>query len=29
VLTEAAISRLYQMSVRRVEFEGRALFLPL
>jgi iron complex transport system ATP-binding protein len=29
VLTEAAVSRLYCMSVRRVEFEGRALFLPL
>jgi iron complex transport system ATP-binding protein len=29
VLTEAAISRLYRMPVRRVEFEGRALFLPL
>jgi iron complex transport system ATP-binding protein len=29
VLTEAAISRLYRMPVRRVELEGRALFLPL
>ncbi len=29
VLTEEAISRLYHMPVRRVEFEGRALFLPL
>jgi iron complex transport system ATP-binding protein len=29
VLTEAAVSKLYQMPVRRVEFEGRALFLPL
>jgi iron complex transport system ATP-binding protein len=29
VLTEAAISRLYRLEVRRVEFEGRALFLPL
>lgn len=29
VLTEAAVSRLYQMPVRRVEFEGRALFLPV
>lgn len=29
VLSEAAVSRLYQMEIRRVEFEGRALFLPL
>ena len=29
VLTEAAVSKLYQMPVRRVAFEGRALFLPL
>lgn len=29
VLNEAAISRLYRMPVRRVEFEDRALFLPL
>jgi iron complex transport system ATP-binding protein len=29
VLTEAAVSRLYRLEVRRVEFEGRALFLPM
>ena len=29
VLTEDAISRLYQMDVRRVEFEGRGYFLPM
>lgn len=29
VLTEAAVSRLYRMEVRRVEFEGRGLFLPM
>jgi len=29
VLTEDAISRLYHMDVRRVEFEGRGLFLPM
>jgi iron complex transport system ATP-binding protein len=29
VLTEAAVSRLYRMPVRRVEFEGRGLFLPM
>lgn len=29
VLTEQAISRLYRMQVRRVEFEGRGLFLPM
>jgi iron complex transport system ATP-binding protein len=29
VLTEDAVSRLYRMHVRRVEFEGRALFLPM
>jgi iron complex transport system ATP-binding protein len=29
VLTEEAISRLYRMRVRRVEFEGRGLFLPM
>ena len=29
VLSEAAVSRLYHMDIRRVEFEGRALFLPL
>jgi iron complex transport system ATP-binding protein len=29
VLTEAAISRLYRMQVRRVSFEGRGYFLPM
>lgn len=29
VLTEASISRLYQMPVRRVEFEGQGYFLPM
>jgi iron complex transport system ATP-binding protein len=29
VLSEAAVSRLYGMAVRRIEFEGRALFLPM
>lgn len=29
VLTEDAISRLYQMDVQRVEFEGRGYFLPM
>ena len=29
VLSEDAVSRLYGMAVRRIEFEGRALFLPL
>ena len=29
VLTQDAVSRLYQMPIRRVEFEDRALFLPL
>jgi iron complex transport system ATP-binding protein len=29
VLTEEAVSRLYRMPVRRVEFEGRGLFLPM
>jgi iron complex transport system ATP-binding protein len=29
VLTEQAISRLYRMPVRRLEFEGRGLFLPV
>ncbi|NGX15968.1 ABC transporter ATP-binding protein [Wenzhouxiangella sp. XN24] len=29
VLSETAVSKLYHMDIRRVEFEGRALFLPL